>query len=366
MLTAPQRRLTNGFAQIGSCSIARQLYSAADMTFKEADIRPPELLSEFLRLNAEDGARLFRDSSKFQPRDCPGCGEKTKNAAFNKNGFNIVTCSACKSLFVDPVPTDEVLSDYYINSPSANYWAKTFFPAVAESRRSKIFRPRVKRVLSLITDFDTSKNHLIDVGAGAGLFLEEFSVASPKTNLCAVEPGQIHAKSLSVAGYEVFCGFASDAAQDNSWASSADVVTCFEVIEHVSDVSALIGSLRDLCRPGGIIIVSGLCGTGFDIHMLGRHSKAVTPPQHITFLSRSGVEKVFERCGLDLLAFLTPGELDVDIVKNAVVEDHSVISDGFVKTLVLAGDNKLCEKFQHFLEDNGLSSHMWIVARRPS
>jgi Tfp pilus assembly protein FimV len=69
---------------------------------------------------------------------------------------------------------------------------------------------------------------------------------------------------------------------------------------------------------------------------------------------------------LEQTAFLTPGQLDLDIVRNALREKPELVDNRFVRDLALHADDDTRTAFQGFLASNGLSSHMWIVARRTS
>lgn len=329
------------------------------MSLREADIRPADLLAEYLRLNEADGKALLTGSGEMQQRACPGCGDDTPVPAFDKNGFKLVRCGGCDTLYVNPVPSAGSLAAFYRHSQSSDYWAKVFFPAVAEARRQPIYRPRAERVAA----YAGKPARLIDVGAGTGLFLEEFHALSPDVSIGAVEPGSAHAVQLREKNVETFEGFADEAAADPAWAGVADVVTCFEVLEHVSDPAALFQDLAALARPGGLLIVSGLSGSGFDIRTLGVLSKPVSPPHHLTFLSIAGAESLLRRCRLDRIDISTPGELDVDIVRNAALQNPEVLRDPDVRQLILEADDAARRDFQEGLKVSRQSSHMWIVAR---
>lgn len=142
-------------------------------------------------------------------------------------------------------------------------------------------------------------------------------------------------------------------------------MTCFEVIEHIPDTVAFLRSLRQLARPGGLVILSGLSGDGFDIKTLGAQSKAVSPPHHLTFLSLDGVRAALTLADMELLDLFTPGELDVDIVRNAALADPTCLEDGTLRDLLLSGTDEDRAALQSDLKENRQSSHMWIVARRP-
>lgn len=333
---------------------------------READIRPAHILDEYLRLAAADARTYFPENMALRRRACPGCDDAAPSPAFTKVGFDYVTCGTCGSLYVLAVPPPDRLAAFYRDSPSQRYWAEVFFPSVADARRRMIFRPRAERIRDLTAVHAGAPDTVVDVGAGAGIFLDECRAAGLGTKHRAVEPNARLAEACRRIGFDTFEGFADDAAADAAWGDTNDLVTSFEVIEHVADAAAYVNGLARLARPGGLIVVSGLGGDGFDIVVLGRHSKAVSPPHHLNFLSRRGVSRLLERCGLEEVAFLTPGALDVDIVRNTLRELPDAVTEPFIRRLVLDCHEDVRAAFQTFLADSGLSSHMWIIARRPA
>jgi len=93
----------------------------------------------------------------------------------------------------------------------------------------------------------------------------------------------------------------------------------------------------------------------------------VSPPHHLNFLSVAGLDQLFSRCGLESVEVLTPGRLDVDILRNAWHADPSVLRDHrFLETVIAHRDTDVQQAFQEFLAANRLSSHGWVVARKPA
>ena len=146
---------------------------------------------------------------------------------------------------------------------------------------------------------------------------------------------------------------------------SADLVTCFEVLEHVHDTESFVRVLKSLARPGGYVFVSTLGIDGFDLQMLWQHSGQISPPHHINFLSVEGFESLFRRAGLVDISVSTPGQLDVDIVRNAVKRSPDLLNGQRFLSCLLADDDKAAA-FQTFLAEQRMSSHVWVIGRKPA
>jgi len=333
---------------------------------REQDIRPADILATYLELSRQDARTFFPDPDRLPLGACPGCGStEGAGALFRKHGFRIVECGRCKTMFVNPRPAPEQLEAFYRDSPSTDYWANVFFPAVAEARRKLVFAPRARQVLDLVTQISGQPDNVVDIGAGYGLFLEELAKLMPSAVLRAIEPGLALAERCREIGFETFEGFAEEAATEPAWKGHADLVTSFEVIEHLPDPVGFVRTMHDLARPGGMIFFSGLCGDGFDIRTLGEQSNAVSPPHHLTFLSQQGVYALLGRAGLECVSFQTPGKLDVDIVRTAIQADAKISVEPQIREILLDGDERARAEFQTRLVSNRRSSHMWVLARRP-
>ena len=333
--------------------------------FKESDIRADDILNTYLDLSARDAQTFFASPELLKPRSCPGCGQDGSDHRYRKNGFGIDQCRACATLYVNPAPSVAQLDNLYRDSESSRYWARVFFPSVAAARRIHIFKPRAERFLKFAGEHGLDLRSIVDVGAGAGLFLEELGALAPHVTCRAVEPGEDFATALRRKGIEVYQGFLETLAETGDWNDRADAAVSFEVIEHLAAPQAYFNALARLVRPGGIVLISGLCGDGFDIQMLGATANAVSPPHHLTFLSRAGVEHLVAQAGLEMVWFETPGQLDVEIVVKALAKNPDAVRDPFMKHLLTRADDAARGAFQDFLSANGLSSHMWIFARRP-
>lgn len=326
---------------------------------KEEDIRPKKLLERYIQLSAEDAKKYFTKVQRFDI-PCVACGAKKVTHQFSKLEFNYAKCNECNTLYQTPRPIPFAFEQFYRDSDSSNFWANTFFPSVAEIRRNTIVKPKVNEIFSLFKKIGLKVNNLIDIGAGYGIFLDEWRNVCPDTNMIAVEPShslanECRKKNLSVVE--------SMAEQVSGFHNFADLVVCFEVLEHVYKPLDFLKTLKQFARPGGYIFISTLCINGFDLQILWDKSSQISPPHHINFLSVKGFELLFKEVGLSDIQVITPGKLDVDIVLNKINQNPDLMSKNIFLREILSDKNK-ARKFQKFLAENQLSSHAWVIGKK--
>ncbi|MBF0361499.1 MAG: class I SAM-dependent methyltransferase [Oligoflexia bacterium] len=320
---------------------------------KECEIRPKEIFEEYLRISRIDGENL--DKSNFKDLPCPGCNSIVDSKLhFNKFGFKYLKCDKCNSLYCSPRPNEVQLEFLCSSSNSSKFWSTVFFPLVAERRRELMFQPKARMICDLLKDRNIRIKNICDVGAGHGFMLEEIKKNLENIELFAIEPDKNSARSCMEKGIRV----AEVIAEKNCmWKDEFDLVVSFEVIEHVFNVRKFVKSMFEITKPNGYCLITGLGYEGYDILSLQENSKSISPPHHINFLSIAGLEILLRDIGFRNIEIITPGKLDVDIVYNCG------FSNEFVTTLKRRGYD-LFYKFQQFLVDNQLSSHVWAMAQK--
>ena len=326
---------------------------------KEQEIRPKDIFYEYLRLSESDAKICFPREKRYKI-DCPACQSSNLRDEFEKNSFDYVSCISCNSLFLSPRPSEKSFDEFYKDSKSSKYWAENFFPATAESRRAKIFIPRVKRLNNLCTEMGFNPSIVLDIGAGYGICLEEWRKIASESRVIGVEPSKHLADICRKKDIEVIEEVAEDV---EGFDGMVDLLVCFEVLEHIHSPIDFIKKLHKLIKPGGYILLSTLTIDGFDLQVLWDKSDSISPPHHINFFSIKGFNALLNRCGFKDINIFTPGVLDVDIVNNAILKNPEIIKNHrFLKKII--NDDLLSESFQEYLSKNKLSSHAWIMAKK--
>jgi len=327
---------------------------------KEDDIRPDDLFNEFLRLCIEDANNFF-DKSQFVEIPCPGCGSHTIKSSFEKHSFTYNYCGDCRSIYVSPRANEAELLRYYATSDSQRFWFEEILKHTGEKRKESIMLPNVSRVENVLNDMGHTPKRVLDVGAANGAFLMEWKKRHPEATLIGIEPGQESAQQCRDLGIETYENFVEDEAERGE--AQGDLVTCFEVIEHVQNPERFAKAIYDVTAPGGVAVMSCLGADGFDIQLLWEEARALMPPYHITFLSKQGMETLFGKAGFSKVAIFTPGRMDVQIVQKSLERGTDARLSRFEELLLSSGEDTLAA-FQKFLAENCLSSHVWLVCHK--
>ncbi|MDP2685114.1 MAG: class I SAM-dependent methyltransferase [bacterium] len=329
---------------------------------KEFEIRPKKLFEDYLKISKKDIDIYFADHSKFVEVPCPACKSDNARLAFNKHSFTYKECDQCSTLFVSPRPMSETIDNFYIHSESSKFWAEHFFPETADARREMIFKPRAKLIDEMAKKIGVPQPaSLVDVGAGYGIFLEEVKKTGGFSEIFAVEPSIDLAKCCRDKG---FTAIEKPVEKIEENEVQASVACSFEVFEHLFDPDSFVNSMKRLIKPGGIILFTTLTISGLDLQVLWDKSKSISPPHHLNFFSIEGLKILLRRCGLTEVEIVTPGKLDVDIIKNTMAELPELKVPRFIDYMIKNRDEKTLDQFQLFLQQNNLSSHVRVVARK--
>lgn len=327
----------------------------------EKELCPDDLLAGQEAAFQRDIAKLHARPEEFVAVSCTACGESGGKVAFEKFGFQFKVCSRCRTIYMSPRPSETLMADYYTNSENYAYWAKYIFPASEASRREKIHKPWLDRVVNYCQQFGVPRGTLVEVGPGFGTFASVATESGQFKRVLAIEPTPEMAAACRDRGVAVIQRRIEEVSEE---INGADVLVAFEVIEHLFEPRRFIGQCARLLRPGGLLVVSCPNGQGFDIAMLGARALAVDA-EHVNLFNPESLSGVLRRSGFKVMEASTPGRLDAEFVREAALKGEiDLVREPFLKRVLLDEWDRLGWPFQQFLAANGLSSHMWIAARK--
>lgn len=326
---------------------------------RELSIRPRELFDEYAAAVARDAARLLEGRAAFVPVPCPGCGEAPAHAAFTKHGFEFLRCRICRSLYVSPRPTPETLAAFLPASEGLVFWNRRFAAATAVERVGSIFRPRAAWV-----EDATGRERprvLVDFQTRYAGFLRALAEGGAFDRLVSADPQIARGELTGIPGCEV----AGDVERLAAAApGSAAAVSIQEGLERAADPGRLLAAAARILRPHGMLFVTTVAGTGFEIQVLGPFSRSVLPPVQWNLLSLEGIQRLLVRHAFATVELSTPGQLDLEIVRLAAEQEADLRLPPFVEELVRHRGPEAHQAFQEVLQQTLMSTHVRLSAQR--
>jgi SAM-dependent methyltransferase len=219
---------------------------------------------------------------------CPLCGARERRPLLVKDGWPVAGCASCGLVYVDAAVDRSRLEEFY---GSSYYEGDTFTDYVGD-RDVRVASAR-GRVAELTRRHPGGR--LLDVGCAAGFFLEaaseHYDVAGVELSAWAADIARERLGDLVVTGELADAGFPDD---------EFDVVTMWDVVEHLSHPVEVMAETARITRPGGLLALT----TGTVEGPIARRDLAswslMAPPGHLAYFAPSTIERLLNGAGFEV------------------------------------------------------------------
>ena len=262
---------------------------------------------------------------------CPVCDSRDYIHEFDSHGLPLVKCTNCELRFHTKIPAD--LNDIY-QAPDYTVYTKGASEEHFNYRRERFGRERIK----LLEDhcgplFD---KRLLDVGCGEGYFL---SVAREVCKYCVGSEFSAHLRTFAQekTGVTVYGEALADFPEQYF-----DIITVFDVIEHIPNPVSFLESASNLLSPGGCILLYTPNFDSFSIRVMKENS-SIVGTGHVILFNHTSLIKLGEKVGLEVLHTETKG-LDIHsiIAYQSCLERNSSFLVQWVNELQAMIDTAEC------------------------
>jgi SAM-dependent methyltransferase len=225
--------------------------------------------------------------------------------------YRLMRCPACSYVWLADPPNPEQMWFHY----SEDYH-RAIMAAGENSAPSRWQRQR-----------DVVARHkkggaILDIGCSSGAFLGTMKGESWKLYGIEMEASTAE-KAKAATGAEIFVGEAFDAPFP---AESFDVITGFDVLEHVYHPRQFLTKILDWLKPGGIVYLGLPNIDSWEARMFGTYWYGLELPRHLSFFSPRSLRHVFTSLGFQEISLFTP--------RTSYVEDSaSYICSGIVEKI---------------------------------
>ena len=250
---------------------------------------------------------------------CPACGSREYEQRGEKNGHAVYLCRECGSLH-----SPRFVLDYDGYYDESNLSVPDFVDQ------------QLDRTVSALQSYRQT-NRLLDIGCGAGSFLQAARRAGWEA--VGLEVSARAAAHVRTQGFDVFLGDLSSAPYP---AGHFDVITAIELIEHVENPLAMLEKVKRLLRPGGVLWGTTPNVQSLSSRVLGLGWSTVWPPEHLQLYSLSGAKRLISAAGFRNIKLRTSGcnvsELWHELRTGRKGSNSNGASDNLAESPALLGD----------------------------
>ncbi|MBI3783479.1 MAG: class I SAM-dependent methyltransferase [Deltaproteobacteria bacterium] len=211
---------------------------------------------------------------------CNLCGREVTRGVHNIS--RLVECLNCGLIFVNPRPDFSELSHLY--EDSYFHCAQPTFGGYEDYEGDhddilRTFRRRIARITPLLA---TNRPQHLDVGCATGIFLEAATQSGWQT--LGIDISSYALERARAKGFHVERGSLPGLALPEG---SFDVITMWDLFEHVPDPASLLTACHRLLKPGGVLAISTPDAGSFAARLLrGKWLGFRCIDEHLYFFSR--------------------------------------------------------------------------------
>lgn len=319
--------------------------------FREIEIRPEKEFQHYLNLIREDIKNIFNSNAGNNFYYCPACQSITSKISFEKEGFIYRECLICKSIYLSPRPTKEMLHAFFSESKAMKYWNSQVVQET-EDRKTHVFNPRIRWVEESIDFDENSKRVFCDFYSKDTPFIKGISNSPNYTRKLAYKASYDIRDEIENNGFELTEELAP---------ASCSIITAFEVLIKVYSPRSILKIIYDSLEDNGLLFLTTTSASGFDIQFLKEQSRSLIPPFELNIFSIEGIIILLKEYNFQIIEISTPGSLDLQLVEKAI---DSIEVPNFIRDIVKNRKIQIKEEFQQFLQRSLLSSHLRIIAQK--
>ncbi len=218
--------------------------------------------------------------------DCPVCGAAQFDHLFVAAGEPFTRCCCCKLVLINPRRSGSMLAATYDGAYSHRYIAK----ASKKRRRAARWVTRLQHSFGV-------KGRWLDVGCSAGFIVEAAQSHGFEAYGVELEP-----QAVTFAQRELGLSRVSQGSLEAQHYADCffDVISVYDVIEHIPALNASVRELYRVAKPGGLVeIRTPDLGHWRTPHELARW-REIKPSEHLYYFDHKTLARLFEKHGFAL------------------------------------------------------------------
>ena len=215
---------------------------------------------------------------------CPVCAGTTFRHLFDKAGEPFVRCVACELTLINPRPPFDRIREHYDAAYSAGYTRKA---------EAKIIRAR-KRVARI----GRAGGRWLDVGCSAGFVVKAATEAGFEAFGVDIEADGIAYGRDTLGLSRLACGVLEEQHYPDA---HFDVISAYDVIEHVPDLNRFVAELARILAPDGVLDIGTPDIGHWRVPRTLSRWNELKPSEHLYYFNRKTLGRLLAAHGLRIV-----------------------------------------------------------------
>ncbi|MHC4515835.1 MAG: class I SAM-dependent methyltransferase [Planctomycetota bacterium] len=238
-------------------------------------------------------------SAMIEVRTCQLCGSSERLVMFQEPPYHVVRCAECSLVYVTPRHTDEHLPNIY----GEDYWQseRPRLRGYASYREEEALYLKTFRLRQQLLQRYTGPGPLkvLDVGCAAGFFLRVMKEHGHQVRGVELSPEIAHLAIEHLGKENIHVGQMTDLAADQQGfeAGSFDLVTAWDVVEHVPDPQDLLRRVHRMLKPTGVLVIETQNVDSRLAGLLGRRWQHYKHEEHLYHFNPTTMRRLMDQAG---------------------------------------------------------------------
>ena len=236
-------------------------------------------------------------TSGLREMPCLFCGVMDERLCFKDEPFRVVQCRRCGLTYVNPRLPPERLHQMY----QEEYWSSGRAKEFGYSgylAEEPLYRRTYKRRMPVIRRHKPTPGALLDVGCAAGFFLAVAAEEGWRPTGVELSAPMAEYAATTLRLPDVRRG---DLLSLELPEASFDVITLWDVLEHLEDPPAHLRAARRLLKPDGILVIETQNVASFFARVMGRKWQHYKHAEHLYHFDPRTLQRLLTEAGFEIL-----------------------------------------------------------------
>jgi 2-polyprenyl-3-methyl-5-hydroxy-6-metoxy-1,4-benzoquinol methylase/rubredoxin len=255
-----------------------------------------------------------------EKRTCPVCGSKNELEIFFKEGGRYVKCKDCTMVYLNPVFKDFAITEYYESNHSEQ-------SEVVESDTDNFYVNIYNNGLDDIQSVSEKISTILDVGCSSGSFLDLAKKRDLKTY--GVELNKTEYEFAKKKGHAVH----NELLQNISFKEKFDVVTLWDVFEHLIDGEFYLNEIKKILNTNGKIFLQIPSSDSLAAKILREKCNMYDGLEHVNLYGVKTIKMLAEKCNFEVLSLKTVIS-EIGVINNYLSYEDPYLGSTSNKTFI--------------------------------